>query len=119
MRAFVIFNLDKCMLKPYSLFIPLFMTCASSVAASELRLFAALDATSVSTQETDTRTYRDPATNQFVTETYNPNKESGSLLGGGVGFEWLSASGVYYGANLDVGDGDVEVGVVDRTHGDG
>ncbi len=96
------------MFKHGMLFISLIVVSELGHAGSQLRLFAAIDSTSISTEETDTRTFIDPATSKPVTQTYNPNKESGSLLGGGVGFEWLSASGVYYGATLDVGDGDVE-----------
>jgi hypothetical protein len=90
------------------------MLSAPSFAGSQLRLFAGVDASFIETQETDTKTYRkeqvpgDPSSAVVVSETYHPNEESGSLLGGGVGFEWLSANGVYYGGTLDVGDGDVD-----------
>lgn len=96
------------MLRHSLLLLPLCILSAASHAGSQLRLFAGIDSTFISTEEIDTRTYKDPATSQTITETYNPNEESGSLLGGGVGFEWLSASGVLYGATLDVSDGDVE-----------
>lgn len=96
------------MLRHSLLLIPFLTLSSVSHAGSQLRLFAGIDSTFISTEEVDTRTYKDPTTSLQVTESYKPNEESGSLLGGGVGFEWLSASGVFYGATLDVSDGDVE-----------
>ena len=96
------------MLKHSLLLIPFFTLSAASHAGSQLRLFAGIDSSFISTEEVDTRTYKDSTTSKQVTESYKPNEESGSLLGGGVGFEWLSASGVFYGATLGVSDGDVE-----------
>lgn len=68
---------------------------SATYAGSEMRLFAAIDSTGVSTKETD-------FDGSLV------NEESGNLLGGGVGFEWISNNGVYYGGTLDRGEGDVE-----------
>lgn len=78
------------------LILPLCMLSTTCFAAgSQLRLFAGLESSAISTEEVDSKDKQ-------------LNKETGSLLGGGVGFEWLSASGVYYGGTLDAGDGDVE-----------
>lgn len=76
--------------------IPLWLLAGSCFAAGgQMRLFAGIDSSAISTEEVDEKGKQ-------------LNKETGSLLGGGVGFEWLSASGVYYGATLDIGDGDVK-----------
>ncbi|HEY6530060.1 MAG TPA: hypothetical protein VIZ65_15325 [Cellvibrionaceae bacterium] len=77
------------------LILPLCVLSASCFAGSQMRLFAGVDSTAISTKEVDE-------------DGKQLNKETGSLLGGGVGFEWLSASGVYYGGTIDVGDGDVD-----------
>lgn len=74
---------------------PLCMLSASSFAGSQMRLFAGIESTAVSTKEVDV-------------DGKQLNKETGSLLGGGIGFEWLSESGVYYGGTIDRSDGDVE-----------
>lgn len=96
------------MLRHSLLLLPLLSVSTFSHAGGQLKLFAGIDSTFVTTEEIDTRTYRDPTTSNTVTERYKPNEESGSLLGGGVGFEWLSTNGIYYGGTIDVSDGDVE-----------
>jgi hypothetical protein len=64
-------------------------------ANSQLRLFAGLDSIAIATEEVDTK-------------GKELNKESGTLLGAGFGFEWIFKNGIYYGGTLDLGDGDVE-----------
>lgn len=95
------------------LLLSLCVLSASSYAGSQMRLTGGITSTSISTKEWKQRTITTQTNNGSEvittsrTERYLLNEESGSLLGGGVGFEWLSDSGVYYGGTLDVGDGDV------------
>lgn len=84
-------SLMRFCLLPFSLC----LISSATYGGSEMRLFAAIDSTGISTKETDV-------------DGTTLNEESGNLLGGGVGFEWISNSGVYYGGTLDRGEGDVE-----------
>lgn len=92
------------------LFLPLCLLSASSYAGSQMRLFAGVDSSFIETEEIGRQKPQIgiPSGADCTSKNHQLNKESGSLLGGGIGFEWLSESGVYYGGTLDRTEGDVE-----------
>ncbi|MEY4588369.1 MAG: hypothetical protein RL497_445, partial [Pseudomonadota bacterium] len=64
------------MLNPRSLLLPLCLLSASSFAGSQLRLFAGVDSTSVSTEETGRQKaqYGIPSDAKCITEDHQLNK---------------------------------------------